>query len=79
MPDPAAEARRRRVVELLAERQEIQRAVYCDGVPVNGVIAICVGVRHAGGIATADIEVRADRYDGMALLDLIQKHSGTVH
>lgn len=79
LPDPAAEARRQRVLAMFAERPDIQRAVYCDGIPVNGIVTIAVGVRYAGGIATADIEVQADRYDGMQLLDLIARHGATVH
>lgn len=79
LPDPAAEVRRQRVLAMFAERPDIQRAVHCDGIPVNGIVTIAVGVRFAGGIATAEIEVRADRYDGIALLDLVERHSGTLH
>ena len=77
--DPAAEDRRKRVLDMLAARPESQRAVYCDGVPVDGVVRIEVGIRYAGRIETCTVEVQAERYDGLLLLDLVQRHSGTVH
>lgn len=77
--DAVAQRRHGRVVAMLTERPEAQRAVYCDGIPVNGLITIYVAIRYAGGIATAAIEVQGDRYDGIALLDLIEKHGATVH
>jgi len=76
---PKAEARRQRVIDMLAARPESMRAIYCDAVPVDGLVHIEVGLRYPGGIATCTVEVEAAQYDGILLLDLIQRYSGTVH
>lgn len=79
LPDAEAEARRQRVLAMLAERPGIRRAVYCDGRTVNGIVILTVGILHAGRIVTVDMEIPAGKYDGVRLLDLVARHSGTMH
>ena len=74
--DPAAEARRRRVLTMLAENSNIRRAVLVDNAHTDPVL-VAVGIR---GVATFELAIPAARFDAFKLLDLIERHGDiTVH
>lgn len=76
LPDPVAEARRQRVLELLAQNPTARYAVLThDPGDPEGVI-LTLAIR---GQATCELLIPRDRYDPFLLLDLIERHGGTVH
>ena len=75
LPDPAAEARRQRVLTMLAERPSIRYAVSVDSPDRNPVI-LALGIRDQ---ATCEIHVRRDKFDPFKLIDLIERHGSTLH
>lgn len=72
---PEAEARRERVLAMLAERPGIKYAVVVDNPNADPVI-VALGIR---GQATCELRIPREKYDGVLLLDLIERHGGTVH
>ncbi len=71
--DPAAEARRERVLAMLEKSPGIKYALTdTDGDPVLLTLAI-------RGKATCGFQIPRDRYDGILLLDLVDRHGGTIH
>ena len=79
-PDPAAEARRRKVLAMLAANPALRIAVVCDGDGDGDgdgdPVPVAIAIRDKGA---CELLVPRDRYDGVLLLDLIERHSGTVH
>ncbi len=61
----AAEGRQRRVLAMLAERPGVRYAVL-----------LTLAIR---GVGTCELAIPRAKYDGVLLLDLIDKHCGTVH
>ena len=49
-------------------------AVVCDG--QGEPVPIAIAIR---GVGTCEVLVPSDRYDGLMLLDILERHSGTVH
>jgi hypothetical protein len=81
LPD-AAEARRQRVLAMLAEAPGRRYAVVTDDADraYTGCVVIGIGIRQDdGSIFTADIITSADRYDGCRLLELVEQHCGMAH
>ncbi len=76
LPDPAAEARRQRVLAMLAERPDIRYAVITDTQADPEAVLLTLAIR---GQATAEFRIPAEKYDPFLLLDLIDRHGGTVH
>ncbi len=76
LPDPAAEARRRRVLAMLEARPGIRYAVLTDLEADPEVAIVTLAIR---GRATCELHVPRDKYDGVLLLDLIERHGMTVH
>ncbi len=76
LPDPAAEARRQRVIVMLRESPTARYAVvtYTESDPYAVFVALAIR-----GRATCELLVPRDRYDGILLLDLIHRHVGTIH
>ena len=75
LSNPAAEARRQRVVEMLDENPALRLAVVCDaeGDPVPLAVAI-------RGMGTCEVHIPAARFDPFALLELVGRHGGsTIH
>lgn len=74
LPDPKAEARRQRVLTMLARNPALRIAVICDadGDPVS----VAVAIRDNG---TCEALIPAARFDPFALIELIGRHGGTVH
>ena len=75
-PDPAAEARRQRVLAMLRESPTVRYAVVTDTDSDPDAVIVTLAVR---GRASCELLIPRDRYDGVLLLDLIERHSGTVH
>ena len=76
LPDPAAEARRQRVLAMLAERPGVRYAVVTDSEAEPDAVLLALAIR---GRATCELRIPRDRYDGTLLLDLIERHGVTVH
>jgi hypothetical protein len=74
LPDAAAEARRQRVLAMLAANPALRIAVVCDG--GGDPVPIAIAIRDRG---TCELMIPRDRYDGALLLDLIEHHATTVH
>lgn len=74
LPDPAAEARRQRVLAKLADNPALRLAVVCDG--EGDPVPVAVAIRDKG---TCEVHIPAARFDPFALLELVGRHGGTVH
>ena len=75
LPDPAMEARRQRVLAVLAERPGIKYALVV-GSPDADPVIVALGIR---GQATFEFHVAREKFDSFLLLDLIERHGGTTH
>ena len=73
--DPEAEARRQRVLTMLAENPNIRRAVVVDNADADPVL-VAVGIRD---VATFELVIPAARFDAFKLLELIERHGTTLH
>ena len=71
-PDPATEARRQRVLAMLADNPALRLAVVCDG--AGDPVPVAVAIRDKGSV---EILIPAARFDPFALLELVEQH--TVH
>ena len=71
-PDPATEARRQRVLTMLADNPALRLAVVCDG--AGDPVPVAVAIRDKGSV---EILIPAARFDPFALLELVERH--TVH
>ncbi len=71
-PDPAMEARRQRVLKMLADNPALRLAVVCDG--AGDPVPVAVAIRDKGSV---EILIPAARFDPFALLELVEQH--TVH
>lgn len=76
LPDPAAEARRQRVLAMLAKRPGVRYAVLTDTEADPEAVILALAIR---GRATCEFRIPRDRYDAFLLFDLIEKHGATVH
>lgn len=69
------EVRRCQVLDMLAKNPRLRLAVITSDEP--DAVIVTVGRRDARGHGyTVDLAVARDRYDGVALLQLIEKYSG---
>ncbi len=75
LPDAAMEARRQRVLAMLAQRPGIRYAVVVDNPDTDPVI-VALGIR---GQATCELRIPRAKYDPFLLLDLIERHGVTMH
>lgn len=76
LPDPAAEARRQRVLAMLAERPGIRYAVLTDTEADSEAAILALAIR---GVGTCELRIPREKYDPFLLLELIERHGGTVH
>lgn len=74
--DPQSEARRRRVLELLATNQNARYALVTDADTEPEFVILTLAIR---GQATCELRVPLDKYDGFLLLDLLNRYGGTIH
>ncbi len=75
MPEPSCD-RRQRVLAMLTARPDIQYAIVTDSAPETDSVVVALAIRDVG---TCELAIPRTKYDGVLLLDLIEKHSGTVH
>ena len=71
-PDPATEARRQRVLAMLADNPALRLAVVCDG--AGDPVPVAVAIRDKGSV---EVLIPAARFDPFALLALIDKHTAS--
>ena len=76
LPDPAAEARRQRVLAMLAANPGARYALVTDTEGDPEAVILALAIR---GRATCELRIPRDRYDPFLLLDLLDKHGATVH
>ena len=67
--DRAAEARRKRVLAMLADNPAQRLAVVCDG--DGDPVPVAIAIR---GKASFEYLIPRARYDGVLLLELIERH-----
>jgi hypothetical protein len=70
------EARRQRVLGMLADHPEARYAFVTDMQADPEAVIVALAIR---GRATCELRIPRERYDGTLLLDLIEKHGGAVH
>ena len=78
-PDPAAEARRQRVLAMLAERPGIRYAVVVDD-PDTDPVTVALGIRGAmqdGSTVTCELRIPREKWDGVLFLEMLERH--TIH
>ena len=76
LPDAQAEARRRRVLEMLAQNPTARYAVLTDTQADPEAVLLTLAIR---GRATCELRIPRAKYDPFLLLALIERHGGTVH
>lgn len=76
LPDPAAEARRQRALDMLARRPGSRYAVVTDCEAEPDVVILALAIQ---GRATVELRIPKAKYDGVLMLDLIEKHGATFH
>jgi hypothetical protein len=82
LPDPAAEARRQRVLAMLADRPGIRYAVLTDTEADPEAVILTLAIRRAlpdGGTVTCELAIPRAKYRPFLLLELVERHGGTVH
>jgi hypothetical protein len=70
------EARRQKVLEMLASNPETQRAVIADQESDPDHVIITIGIRS---VATFELMIDKSRFDPFTLLDLIDNSSMSTH
>ena len=70
LSDPAKEARRQRVLAMLAERPGIKYAVVV-GNPDTDPVLVALAIRDVG---TCELAIPAAKFDAFLLLELIERH-----
>jgi hypothetical protein len=76
LPDPAMEARRQRVLELLAVNPSARYAVLTDTQADPEAVILTLAIR---GQATCELLIPRDKFDGILLLDLLNRHGAMIH
>lgn len=76
LSDPAAEARRQRVLGMLRDNPGVRYAVVTDMEHDPNAVILTLAIR---GVGTCELAIPRAKYDGVLLLDLIERHGNTVH
>jgi hypothetical protein len=76
LADPAVEARRLRVLDMLDRNPSARYAVLTDTKADPEAVVLALAIR---GRATCELLIPRGKYDGPLLLDLIEKHGSTAH
>lgn len=74
LPDPAAEARRQRVLAML--RPATRLAVLPDTEADPEAVLLTLAIRDKG---TCELRIPRAKYDPFLLLDLVERYTATVH
>ena len=75
-PDPAAENRRREVLDMLSQNPTARYAFQTDLEADPEIVLLTLAIR---GEATCELRILRAKYDGFLLFDLVRRHSGAVH
>jgi hypothetical protein len=75
LSDPVAEARRQQVLELLAANLSKRLALVTDTKSDPEAVILALAIR---GQATCEFRIPRHKYDGLLLLDLIERYGVTV-
>ena len=70
LPDLAAEERRQRVLAMLAERPGVRYGVITDTQADPDAVILASAIR---GQATCELRIPREKFDGVLLLDLVEK------
>jgi len=76
LPDPAMGARRQRVLAMLAERPGTRYAVLTDTEADSEAVIVALAIRD---VATCEPRIPRQKYDPFLLLELVERHGGTIH
>lgn len=76
LPDPKAEARRQRVLQMLRDNPRIQYALVTDTEADPEAVILALAIRSR---ATCEVAIPRAKYDPWLLLELIEKHGGSLH
>jgi len=76
LPDPEAEARHQRLLEMLDSHPTARYALVTDIEADPEAVILALAIR---GQATCELRIPREKYDGTLLLDLIERHGATVH
>lgn len=76
LSDPAMEARRQRVLAMLAERPDIRYALITDDQADPEAVILALAIR---GLGTCELCVPQTKFDPFVLLDLIERHGVSLH
>ena len=82
LPDAAAAARPPRVLAMLVERPGVRYAVLTDTEADPEAVVLALAIRGAmpdGATVTCELRIPRAKYDPFLLLELIERHGGTVH
>jgi len=76
LTDPAAEARRQRVLRVLRDNPGGRYALVTDleSDPKAAILALAIR-----GRATCELRIPRDKYDPWLMLELIERHGATLH
>ncbi len=74
--DWGMEARRQRVLAILAENPGDQRAYITDTGADPEAVILTLAIR---GQATCELEIPREKWDGVLFLELLERHFATVH
>lgn len=61
---------------MLAERPGVRYAVLTDTETDPEAVILALAIR---GVGTCELRIPREKYDAFLLLDLIEKHGGTIH
>lgn len=76
LPDPVTDARRQRVLAMLEENASARYALVTETETDPDAVLLTLAIRGRGA---CELRIPRDKYDGVLLLDLIERHGGTIH
>jgi hypothetical protein len=76
LPDPAAEARRRRLLAMLEAHPDARYAALTDPATDPEAVILVLAIR---GRATCELRIPREKWDGVLFLELLERHCQTVH
>ena len=76
LPDPATEARHNRVCTMLRDDPGIRYAAITDDESDPANVIVSMSIR---GVATFDMLIPREKWDGVLFLQLLERHSETLH
>jgi hypothetical protein len=76
LPDPETEARRQRVLKLLAANPSVRYALVTDIEADPEAVIVVLAIR---GRVSCELRIPREKYDPFLLLDLIERYGGIIH